>query len=203
MSKTEKMERLDWDMLFFAHALILSTRGTCDRLRTATVIVDKDRRIIGGGYNGAVAGTPNCDEAGHLMIDGHCERTLHGEENAILSIVNKDKAVGATAYIVGTPCIRCTKSLLQLGTRQSDGTHKGLARICYLGVYPNSRGSEFLEDMAKQKGVELAKFDLDVRDLFQKATKILESKGGILNIQESLKRATMDAEKSGENNDQK
>ena len=150
-----------------------------------------------------MAGMPNCDEVGHLTINGHCERTLHGEENAILSIVDKNKTVGATAYIIGTPCIRCAKSLLQLGARQSDGVHRGLSRICYLGVYPNSRGSEFLEDLAKQKGVELVKFDLDVRGLFEKVIKILESTGGILAIQESLKSATMDIEKQKKESNEK
>jgi len=205
MSEVERLERLDWDMLFFAHALLLSTRGTCDRLRTATIIVDKDRRIIGNGYNGAVAGTKNCDEAGHLIINSHCERTLHGEMNAILSIVDKERVVDGTAYLIGTPCFLCAKALAQLGTRQGDGTHKGLARVCYLGIYPNSLGKEFVEDLFKQKDIKFEMFNLNVRELFQKVIKILESKGGILDVQKSLKCATMDAEKegekTGENND--
>jgi deoxycytidylate deaminase len=30
------------------------------------------------------SGLPHCDEAGHLMEDGHCVRTVHAEANAIV-----------------------------------------------------------------------------------------------------------------------
>ena len=60
--------------------LLMSVLATCDRLRTASS-AEKDKRLRGFGYNGSVSGDGHCDDVGHLMVDGHCERTLHGEEN--------------------------------------------------------------------------------------------------------------------------
>jgi len=161
-------ERLDWDRFWLLQAMIYSTRGTCDRLRTGCVIV-KNKRIVGAGYNGSVSGQPHCDDVGHLIVEGHCERTLHGEENAI---INTDRAdiVGADAYIIGTPCMRCTKLLI----------NAGIQRINYLGQYKNSRGKEFIEEIARNAGVELKRFDIDPMDLFNKAIARLKEPGGVL-----------------------
>ena len=64
--------RPDWDRFWFLLAVLYSTRGTCDRLRTSCVIV-KNKRLVGAGYNGSPAGAPHCDDVGHLMIKGHCD----------------------------------------------------------------------------------------------------------------------------------
>ena len=117
MKKDEKgTERLDWDRFWFLLAMLYSTRGTCDRLRTACLVV-KNNRLVGAGYNGSPAGTPHCDEVGHLMIKGHCERTLHGEENAIINTERAD-LVGSSAYVIATPCIRCAKMLVNTGVKE-------------------------------------------------------------------------------------
>jgi len=192
----KKPKRLSWDEYFFAQALILSTRSACDRLHTGTIIVDCDNRIIGAGYNGPVAGLSNCDEVGHLIIDGHCERTLHGEENA-LSGIDKYKIVGGTAYIIGTPCIRCVKSLLQVGTKKDGGTHKGLKRICYLGAYSNSRGKEIIEEMALSKKVELLQFDLNPKKLLHKVIELLKLPGGILHVHNFKKNDSIKRKEKG------
>lgn len=145
-----------------------STRGTCDRLRTACVIV-KDKRMVGAGYNGSASGQPHCDDVGHLIIEGHCERTLHGEENAVL---NTERAglVGAHAYIVGTPCLRCTRILI----------NAGVTEINHLGVYSNSRGKEEIEALAANAGVTLRRFDLDPMELINQAIERLKGPGGAL-----------------------
>lgn len=187
-------ERLSLDEFFFALALCYSTRGTCDRLRTATIIVDRDNRIIGAGYNGGVAETENCDEAGHLLIDGHCKRTLHGEANA-LSGIDKHQVVGGTAYVIGTPCIDCIKALLQIGTRQADGHHRGLSRICYLGSYGNALGNEFIKDLANKKGVRLEQVLLDIDRLFKRITAILSSQGGAIYMANMKKNAMIKEDK--------
>ena len=161
------MERPSWDEFFFMLAHIYSTRGTCDRLKTATLLV-KNNRIVGAGYNGSLPGNPQCDEDGHLLEDGHCIRTLHGEDNAILySTANlKD----ATAYILGTPCVLCTNKLIAVG----------VDTIKYLGEYRNSRGKDTIEEVAKLNGVKLIKVDFDFDKTFEKMKGILEGPGGAL-----------------------
>ena len=133
-----------WDETFLVQAWWISNRGSCDRLRTACVLVNSDKRVVGTGYNGSVSGLETCDEAGHLLENNHCVRTLHGEVNAVLNAVREDLR-GATAYIVGTPCVDCAKVLMQ----------KGIARIVCAGVYSNAKAREVMARMLEKKGVKL------------------------------------------------
>lgn len=166
MSADQK--RLDWDSFWFLLASIYSTRGTCDRLRTACLIV-KAKRLVGAGYNGSPLGLPHCDDVGHLMIENHCERTLHAEENAIIN-TERRSLEGATAYIIATPCVRCAKLLV----------NSGVTKVNYLGEYDNARGKGYIDELSKKSGVKFIQYNLDPRDLINKAVKRLEGKGGVL-----------------------
>jgi len=154
------MGRPNWDEFFFELAFVYASRGTCDRLRTACVLVNKNNALIGTGYNGSVPKTEHCDDVGHLMVDNHCVRTLHGEENAILHCA--EDLQGATAYILGTPCIDCLKKLLA----------KGVKTIKYAGEYPNSKGSDIIKGLAQETGVELVKCDIDFEELHKNILEI-------------------------------
>lgn len=155
------------EAVYWLTSLLYSTLGTCNRLRTCTLIVDKDGQIRGFGTNDSVAGTPSCDEAGHLLIGGHCLRTNHGEENAIIS-TSREYLKGATAYIIATPCINCVKKLLQAG----------VARIEFVGSYSNALGKEHIEELCRQKGVPIAAQDMDWEKLFQEAFDLLSQPCG-------------------------
>jgi dCMP deaminase len=75
--------RPDWDSYFMKIAYAVSERSTCDRAFVGCVLV-VDKRILTTGFNGSPAGQDHCDEIGHLMVDGHCVRTIHAETNAII-----------------------------------------------------------------------------------------------------------------------
>jgi deoxycytidylate deaminase len=75
--------RPDWDSYFMKIAYAVSERSTCDRAFVGCVLV-LDKRILTTGFNGSPAGQEHCDEVGHLMVDGHCVRTIHAETNAII-----------------------------------------------------------------------------------------------------------------------
>src|SRR5512136_404852 len=76
--------RPDWDSYFMKIAYAVSERSTCDRALVGCVLV-LDKRILTTGFNGSPVGQPHCDEEGHLMVDGHCIRTIHAETNASIS----------------------------------------------------------------------------------------------------------------------
>jgi dCMP deaminase len=163
------LKRPSWDELFIATAVLGSSRGTCDRLRTSCLLV-KDNKMVGAGYNGAVAGLKNCDEVGHLIIDNHCLRTLHGEQNALANA--QCDLHGSTAYVIGTPCIGCVKELLQ----------HGVTRIVYVGEYGNAAGAKYIKKLCREKKVTLNQFlcnPLDVAKIFEKIFVRLEGPGGI------------------------
>jgi dCMP deaminase len=112
--------RPSWDDYFMAIAKIVSSRATCDRAYIGAVLV-KRNRIISTGYNGAPPGLPHCDgAAGHLMEEGHCIRTLHAEENAIIQLaaIGGMSAEGATLYTTHSPCYHCAKKIIMVGIKR-------------------------------------------------------------------------------------
>ncbi len=112
--------RPSWDDYFMAMARIIATRSTCNRLRAGAVLV-KNHRIISTGYNGAPPHLPHCDgPAGHLMEEGHCIRTVHGEENTILqaAAVGGVTSEGATLYTTYSPCYHCAKKIIVAGVKR-------------------------------------------------------------------------------------
>lgn len=53
---------------------------------------------------------------GHLLRDGHCVRTLHAEENALLQCaLDGVSPKGATVYTTAGPCYDCAKRLVRAG----------------------------------------------------------------------------------------
>lgn len=119
----------------------VAKRSTCDRARVGSIIV-KERRILTTGYNGAPAGLPHCDEVGHLMIDNHCVRTLHAEQNAIIQAALHGVSVaGSTIYVTHQPCLTCAKMII----------NAGIKRVVYAGHYPDENAVAFLTEA----GVEL------------------------------------------------
>ncbi len=107
--------RPDWDSYFMKIAAAVSERSTCDRAFVGCVLV-RDKRILTSGFNGSPAGQEHCDEAGHLMVEGHCVRTIHAETNAIIqAALHGVSTNGATCYVTHFPCINCTKVLINAG----------------------------------------------------------------------------------------
>jgi len=96
----------------------VASRATCSRKHVGAVLV-RDRRIIATGYNGSVPGSPHCDDAGHVMVDGHCVRTVHAEANAIVQCARYGVSpVGATLYCTAYPCWQCAKLILSAGIQE-------------------------------------------------------------------------------------
>ncbi len=134
-------DRPSWDDYFMGITGQVAKRSTCDRARVGALIV-KDRRILTTGYNGAPAGLPHCDEVGHLMVGGHCVRTLHAEQNAIIQAALHGVSVsGGTMYVTHQPCLTCAKMII----------NAGIERVVYAGAYADENALTFL----RQAGVKL------------------------------------------------
>ena len=82
-------------------------------LRHQPIFWKKDKYIISTGYNGAPHGLAHCDEVNHMMENGHCVRTTHAEQNAIIqAAVHGSSTKQATLYSTHSPCKICTKIIL-------------------------------------------------------------------------------------------
>ena len=135
------MTRASWDEYFMDIALVVATRSTCPRKSVGSVIV-RDKTILSTGYNGSVRGLPHCDEAGHMMEDGHCVRTIHAEVNAIIQAAkNGSRIDGASIYVTASPSWNCFKAIYNLG----------LKRIVFEEFYRDER----IFEVSQALGIEL------------------------------------------------
>ncbi len=135
-------ERITWEKYFMIQAIMLAARSTCTRLHVGAVVV-KDGRIIASGYNGSVSGTPHCTEVGDLVVDGHCIRAVHAEQNALMQLAKMGiSADGAQVFVTDFPCVHCTKLLLQAG----------ITKINYLRNYHND---DFVANLLQAKNVTI------------------------------------------------
>jgi len=170
--KQEKYFRPKWDDYFMAIARIVATRSTCDRLRAGAVLV-KDKRIISTGYNGAPPGLPHCDgPEGHLMEEGHCIRTIHGEHNALLQAAKIPGASteGSTLYTTYSPCMHCCKYIVACGVK----------RIVLGKIYRAEQAIDYLRDA----GLQVDKYEetKEINDffcsLYQREIEVMNPKEG-------------------------
>ncbi|ADU29839.1 ComE operon protein 2 [Evansella cellulosilytica] len=112
------MDRISWHQYFMAQSHLLALRSTCSRLMVGATIV-RDKRIIAGGYNGAISGGVHCIDEGCYVIDDHCVRTIHAEVNALLQCAKFGVATeGSEIYVTHFPCLNCCKALIQAGIKK-------------------------------------------------------------------------------------
>lgn len=155
---------------------IVAMRGTCDRLRAGGILVKKNR-IISTGYNGSPPGLPHCDDAGHLLEEGHCIRTIHGEHNAILqaSIVSGVSTEGSTMYTKFNPCMHCAKYVVAAGVK----------RVVIGKLYRGEKALEYLKSSGIQVDIyqENTEWNKMVQQLFSTEIETVVAKEGNVNIQ--------------------
>ncbi|MCL6454566.1 MAG: dCMP deaminase family protein [Alicyclobacillus sp.] len=136
-------QRPSWDEYFMMMARdVIAQRATCLRRQVGAVIV-RNKRILTTGYNGSPPGMPHCTEVGCWIVDGHCIRTIHAEQNAIVqAALHGVSTEGATIYVSAAPCVNCAKLIIAAG----------MVRVVYAEKYTDSLG----EQMLQMAGIELS-----------------------------------------------
>lgn len=167
MSERELLRgRIHW-----AITLLSSALGSCNRLLISSS-AEKDKRIVGLSYNGSLLGQPHCDEVGHLMINGHCERTRHAEMN-LKDNTDQEKLRGSHVRVPGTPCLKCLKDLAGVP----------VSSIEYTGYY-NNQDFQPTPEIIKEifgEDFQLQHRDIDWVELFQEIFDKLSGPGGMFN----------------------
>lgn len=158
------------DTVFINIAKETSTLSHCVRSKVGAVLV-KDGNIVSFAYNGTPSGMDNCcedkiyiasDVGGWIDIDtidetyphtddigryklGTKQHTIHAEMGAILKAAKSGYAVsGSTLYLTLSPCIECSKLILQ----------SGIKKVVYLENYRDTKGIEFLKQF-----IEIEKYE--------------------------------------------
>jgi len=107
-------------------ATLVASRSTCMRRQVGAVMV-KEKNILATGYNGTPSGITHCSVTGCLreqlkVPSGERHelcRGLHAEQNAIIQAARHGINIdGATLYCTHSPCIICSKMLINAGIRQ-------------------------------------------------------------------------------------
>ncbi|MCL6637362.1 MAG: ComE operon protein 2 [Alicyclobacillus sp.] len=111
-------KRMSWEAFFATQSRVMALRSTCPRLAVGCVIV-RDKRMIASGYNGSLRGDVHCSDVGCRIVDGHCVRAIHAEQNALLQCARFGISTeGADLYVTHLPCLQCTKSIIQAGIQR-------------------------------------------------------------------------------------
>ncbi len=113
MEQNVKQEILD--RRYLRMALIWAENSYCQRRKVGAIIV-KNSMIISDGFNGTPSGFENVCEDG----DGSTKPyVLHAEANAITKVARSNNSSdGATLYITASPCMECSKLIIQAGIRR-------------------------------------------------------------------------------------
>ena len=133
------MEKFDHSYLEMAQ--IWAQNSYCKRRKVGALLV-KDRMIISDGYNGTPSGFENiCEEDGVTK-----PYVLHAEANAITKVAKSgNSSQGATLYVTASPCLECSKLIIQSGIR----------RVVYRDEYRLTDGI----DLLRRAGIEVEKVD--------------------------------------------
>ena len=126
----EKQRQLD--MRYLRMARIWAENSYCVRRQVGALIV-KDKMIISDGYNGTPSGFENiCEDE----VTGKTKPyVLHAEANAITKVAKSaNNCDGATLYVTASPCIECSKLIIQAGIK----------RVVYSEPYRNDDGLQLL-----------------------------------------------------------
>lgn len=135
MNQKEKQRLLDKRYLRMAR--IWAENSYCQRRKVGAILV-KDQMINSDGYNGTPAGFENVCEGD----DGKTKPyVLHAEANAITKVArSSNSSEGSTLYITASPCLECSKLIIQAGIR----------RVVYNDLYRIQDGL----DVLRRAGVE-------------------------------------------------
>ena len=113
MEEEEKKRLLDGRYLRMAH--IWAENSYCKRRKVGALVV-KDKTIISDGYNGTPSGFENVCEDDNNVTKPY---VLHAEANAITKLARStNSGEGATLYVTASPCIECSKLIIQAGIRR-------------------------------------------------------------------------------------
>ncbi len=136
-------KQTELDLRYLRMASIWAENSYCTRRQVGALIV-KDKMIISDGYNGTPSGFENvCEDENGVTYP----YVLHAEANAITKIArSNNNSDGATLYVTDSPCIECSKLIIQAGIK----------RVIYNRSYRLTDGI----DLLRRAGIEVEQLQL-------------------------------------------
>jgi len=137
-------KNIELDKRYLRMAKVWSENSYCQRRQVGALIV-RDNMIISDGFNGTPSGFENVCEDENNVTKPY---VLHAEANAITKIArSNNNSEGATLYVTDSPCIECSKLIIQ----------SGIKRVVYCRKYRLTDGLELL----KKAGIIIEYLEVD------------------------------------------
>lgn len=142
--KTNENKQFLLDQRYLKMASVWAQNSYCKRRQVGALLV-KDKMIISDGYNGTPSGFENnCEDENNTTFP----YVLHAEANAITKVAKSNNSSdGATLYVTSSPCLECSKLIIQAGIR----------RVVF---YDNYRLEDGI-DLLKKANIEIIRIDLE------------------------------------------
>ena len=130
--KISKEKQQQFDLRYIQMARVWAKNSYCKRRQVGALLV-KDRMIISDGYNGTPSGFENICEDENKKTKPY---VLHAEANAITKVAKSNNSSdGATLYVTTSPCMECSKLIIQ----------SGIKRVVFNDKYRIEEGLRLLE----------------------------------------------------------
>ena len=127
-----KEKQKEYDKRYLEMAEIWAQNSYCERRQVGALIV-KGKMIISDGYNGTPSGFENICEDDENKTKPY---VLHAEANAITKVAkSNNSSEGATLYVTTSPCMECSKLIIQ----------SGIKRVVFRDKYHNTEGLDLLK----------------------------------------------------------
>ena len=150
MSQTVS-KHISWDEYFMGVSILSALRSKDPNTKVGACIVNKNKRIVGIGYNGFPVGCSDLefpwDREGSFLHTKY-PFVVHAEANAILN--STTSLEGATIYVSLFPCHECSKLIIQSGIKE----------IVYLSdKYNGTESDQAAKKMLEAGGVKWRKLE--------------------------------------------
>lgn len=134
-----------FDVRYMRMARVWAGNSYCRRRQVGALMV-KNQMIISDGFNGTPSGFDNnCEDENNTSFP----YVLHAEANAITKVArSNNSADGATLYVTSSPCMECSKLIIQ----------SGIKRVVYGDAYRLQDGVELL----RKAGIEVIQLNDDL-----------------------------------------
>ncbi len=151
--------RPDWTNYFLGLAKVISQRSHDIHTQHGCVIVDRNNRILGVGYNGFPRGLD--DSKLPTTRPEKYDWMVHAERNALSNcIVRPDNAV---AYVTGQSCCDCIMALWQ------EGVTKVVMADSHGTVKFDDNAQKIFNTFVEMSRIEIEKVEMDLTWLKQLA----------------------------------
>ncbi|XP_047003313.1 deoxycytidylate deaminase isoform X2 [Schistocerca americana] len=170
---SKREDYLEWNEYFMATAFLAAKRSKDPCSQVGACIVNKEKKIVGIGYNGMPSGCSDDQYPWNKTSSNKLETkyfyVCHAEVNAILN-KNSADVKDCSMYVALFPCNECAKIIIQSGIREviymSDKNSHKLETIASKRMFDSS-GVKYWQYVPKRKHIVIDFTEINWNEMTQ------------------------------------